>query len=444
MSEDINIFSLLGKSFICPYCGREHFIPVKKVLIKEDAFPYLSSFISSLVSVKSVLLLCDNITYEIAGRKCESALKEDFETYSYILYPQEHMRVYAEERYIEKIVENAEGKDLILTIGSGTITDMGKFTGHKLNIPVVAFPTAPSMNAYTSPVASFLSKGGIKSTVPSNPPIGVIGDLGIISNAPIEMIKSGFADSFAKAFANADWRMSSFLTGEKFCPLPLKMVTKAEKKYIYEGEKILKRNKEIISFLMEGLILGGFSMIIAGKSSPASGGEHLISHFLDMDAHKKKIEPYSYHGLQVGLGILVSSYLYDKLRDLEEKDVRKMLKLRKINYEEKTEIMEKDFPSLKGVFEKKVPYLLKLSKELPSLWNRIKEKVLPEVYPYKEVKEILKKTGCPLHFSEIGVNEDLARKAITYGRYIRDRITILDISDELGLFEDNSFLNFFY
>ena len=432
-----NILSLLGKHFTCPYCGEEHYIPTRRVIIQENALSLLPSFLSSLIEGKNVLLLCDNITYDVAGRMGEEILRERYRVFPQILYPEGFQRVYAEKRYIGDIIKKAQDKEVLITAGAGTITDLGKYAAYKLNLPVVSLPTAPSMNAYTSGVSSLLSKEGLKVTATVNPPIGVLVDTKIISEAPLELIKSGFADSLAKAFANADWRTSSFITGEKFCPLPLKIVTEAEKKFITQGEKIASRNREVIAYLMEGLILGGFSMVIAGKSSPASGGEHLISHFLDMEAHRKGVEPYSYHGIQVGLGILISSHLYDILKEFSSQEVERRLKKRRIDYEERIKILEKNFSFIRKIFEKKIPLLEKLLKKLPHLWERIKEEVFPLVYSHKEIKEYLKKGDCPLDFEEIGVDREVYKKAILYSRFIRDRLTVLDIADELGILEES-------
>jgi glycerol dehydrogenase-like iron-containing ADH family enzyme len=47
---------------------------------------------------------------------------------------------------------------------------------------------------------------------------------------------------------------------------------------------------------MVGILVDGFQwMVVAGTSSPASGGEHLISHFLDVQSSLLRTEPPSFH-----------------------------------------------------------------------------------------------------------------------------------------------------
>ena len=273
----MNIYRYLGKTFLCPRCGNKHTIGVRR--IEKGNIEEIDRFIEKLVGKgKKNLILSDNITWQVGGNRCNQIIKNSIPC---ILYPDNEKRVTAKEEYTHRILEKGKEADCILTVGTGTITDLGKYAGNILKIPVICFPTAASMNAYTSGISSLISNG-LKGVVTVKPAIGIFMDFDIISDAPVDLTKSGFADSLAKGYANADWRISSMITGENFCFLPFEIVSEAERKYIDKGARLLKKDKEIVEYLMEGLNIGGISMLIAGKSSPASGGEHLISHFLDM------------------------------------------------------------------------------------------------------------------------------------------------------------------
>ena len=67
--------------------------------------------------------------------------------------------------------------------------------------------------------------------------------------------------------------------------------------------------------LFHGLLASGAAMALAGSSAPASGGEHLISHFLDM---RQPItgRPGSCTALQVAVGIIFSTACYRALAEL--------------------------------------------------------------------------------------------------------------------------------
>lgn len=435
--EDLKAEEIVDLEFKCDWCRRIHKIDIKKIVYSPVAG--IGEFIKkNFKNDTGILILCDEITWEVAGRKIYSNLNFSKKK-SLILKPKKEKRVTAKYEYLKEIEKCLKDINLILTVGTGTITDLGKIIGDKYKICVFSFPTAPSMNGFTSPVAAYI-KNGVKITIPVSPCKYVYIDEDIISEAPIELIKSGFSDSLAKGFANADWKISSIILGEYFCILPLKILSNAEKKYIDKGELVRKRDKKIIMDIMECLNLGGISMIIAGSSSPASGGEHLISHFLDMYSHQNNLQPFSYHGLQVGTGVFISSLIYENLKRFDVYDVSKRLKERKIDYDERLKKLISLFPSskksLKEIFKKKIELMNLIKGKITEKWDGIKKEAFPIVYKPEQIKNFLEKCGCVFHLKEICNDEKLIYETIKNSRFIRERLTILDIADEIGLIDD--------
>lgn len=433
----MEIYSLLGKKFTCSECGQEHFVETKH--IEKGSTEDLPVFLKAIFGEdRKVFLLADNITWEAAGEKCESCIKEGNAVTSLVLHPQGENKVTARESYLKDIQEKARSSDVILTVGTGTVTDLGKITGNVLGKPVVCFPTAPSMNGYTSPVAAYI-KDGLKLTVPVRPACGVFIDNKILKDAPVELIKSGFADSLAKSFANADWKISSFVTGENFCPLPYKIVSRSEKTYMEKGDMLLKKDTLTINNLMEGLTLGGISMMLAGKSSPASGGEHMISHFLDMFSHQYRKEIFAYHGLQVGTGVFVSSLLYEEMKDFKADDIRNFLAVTKIDYCRHLQSLLSLFPAgadlIRKEFSEKMRQIMLLREALPEKWEEMKKEAFCMVYGPKKIESVFRKTEIPLHMSELGVGKEIIHDTIMFSRFIRGRLSILDIAGETGILE---------
>ena len=74
---------------------------------------------------------------------------------------------------------------------------------------------------------------------------------------------------------------------------------------------------EAIEVLLETLLISGFSMAIAGTSAPASGAEHLISHYWDMEQHCQERPIRGLHGTQVGIGTLISAFTLKQLSFLD-------------------------------------------------------------------------------------------------------------------------------
>ena len=58
----------LDRVFTCS-CGKEHYAPLKFVSVRKDALEDLPRFAQEL-GFKSLYLISDQITYEIAGKRC--------------------------------------------------------------------------------------------------------------------------------------------------------------------------------------------------------------------------------------------------------------------------------------------------------------------------------------------------------------------------------------
>lgn len=433
----MEINSYLGKEFLCGECGKKHKVAVR--YIEEGDTEKLGPFLEAVFGTgKRILLLADNITWESAGKQCKNSIEDRYKVIPVVLSPAGERKVTARADYLGDIEDRVRDADVILTVGAGTLTDLGKLAGSALGKPVAAFPTAPSMNGYTSPVAAYL-KDGLKLTVPVTPAVAVFVDMSVLEESPLELIKAGFADSLAKSSANADWKMSYIITGESFCSMSYKITSRSEEKYVDRGELLLKRDRRAISSLMEGLNLGGISMIIAGKSSPASGGEHMISHFLDMYSHKYRDEVFAYHGLQVGTGVFISALIYQELKNLSACAVRKMMASTRIDHHGQLKKLLSMFPESAGPlmkeFDEKIRQVAMLRKDLSEKWEELKRETFGMVYAPRETEEIFKKAEIPLHLKKIAVDEAIIYNAITLARFIRGRLTVLDIAGETGLLE---------
>ena len=151
-------------------------------------------------------------------------------------------------------------------------------------------------------------------------------------------------------------------------------------------ESIKACGRQGIDDLMRALLISGYAMVIAGSSRPASGAEHHMSHFLEMDFLRRG-ERIPLHGVKVGLGTMVSLRMYKRLKDLRE-----------------------DFEGKETVIG------------------------LAEVLPEPEwVAGVLSSLGCPTRFSELGVAADTVRDMLFNCYKIRDRFTIMTLYNKFGL-----------
>ena len=171
--------------------------------------------------------------------------------------------------------------------------------------------TAPSMDGYASATSS-MTMDGLKISLGSKCADMIIGDLDILCNAPVKLMRSGLGDMLAKYVSICEWRIAHVITGEYYCEEIAKLVRASLKKCVDQAEGLLKRDKAAVKAVFEGLVVCGAAMKFAGVSRPASGVEHYISHIWDMRAAEFDT-PAELHGIQCAIGTLIAVGLYEKL-----------------------------------------------------------------------------------------------------------------------------------
>lgn len=114
-------------------------------------------------------------------------------------------------------------------------------------------------------------------------PYGVLADTEIMKNAPQRLIQAGFGDVLGKLTALTDWKLSKELNGDYYCQTCVTLVERALSKVIEHVDGLKKREDDAILYLIEALNLTGVAMGLIGISRPASGAEHMLSHYWEMD-----------------------------------------------------------------------------------------------------------------------------------------------------------------
>jgi glycerol-1-phosphate dehydrogenase [NAD(P)+] len=411
-------------------CGHTHTIPSVKVISGEDAYSVLAEDCARIYAKESVLLLDDENTHLAAGALVSELLEKRSAKCKLVKLPGDPV---ATEKLADEIYDLGIGHSLIIAVGAGTINDLGKYVSDKRGIPYWSVPTAPSMNGYTSSIVAIKVKG-VKRTLPALPPQFIYVDPRVIQNSPLKLRQAGFCDVLAKSVSDFDWRIESLLFDGAYCSLPSAIASEPESKYIDHPEKILKGDLEAVLGLFEGLLFSGVAMSLAGSSAPASGGEHLISHFLDMRESLTGIKP-NLHGLQVGAGVVLSAVCYQKLAALEEKELKNSAK----------KIFEADAGKIPAIwgnlasevekqFLNKRDRLLQFDSALPANWQELKA-LFGKVRTPDFFVDLIRRTGLEMTLPSLGISKDEFYLAATSARTIRDRITVLDISAHAGILE---------
>jgi len=279
----------------------------------------------------------------------------------------------------------------IIGIGSGTLSDMIRYSAYITGVPFFLIPTAPSMDGYASSVAPLISGGG-KVTFSAKAPLGIYADPSILRTAPLSMIEAGLGDLLGKLTAKADWLLSAALNGEPYCPVIQEKVDNAVSSCMNSLLESSLTDEKFLDQLTNGLILSGTAITMAGSSRPASGGEHHLAHYWEMQALKGNF-PVGLHGQKVGLATKLILHVYEKVH---------------------TRLESSENKPWKQIFSK-------LNKELPTVG---------------EYEDFLRKTGVSFEPKDLGLSRELVQSGLLEGMYIRERFTVLRFAHERGWLKD--------
>jgi glycerol-1-phosphate dehydrogenase [NAD(P)+] len=227
--------------------------------------------------------------------------------------------VHADERTVAAAGRAAAGARCVITVGSGTISDIGKSAAPQ-GVPLMAVQTATSVNGYADPF-SVLLRAGVKRTTPTRWPDVLIADTDVLADAPDRLSLAGLGDMAAMFTATADWYLAARLRAGG--PPYLAEVADLVRPH---GEAVLGLGAGLagdsgrLSDLARLLTLSGIGMGVAGSTAPASGMEHAVSHLLEMratasTARSQPRQVASLHGEQVGVASVVAAATWVHVRE---------------------------------------------------------------------------------------------------------------------------------
>ncbi len=302
----MELFELLNRDIECS-CGRTHRCDIGKVDIGVGALERLPGTVEGY---KNVLLVADSNTYDVCGERVKALLGEKLG--NVCLFVTDDLLVPDEESIAAVESKMTDKTDLIFGIGSGVINDICKYVSfyNKIQSGIVA--TAPSMDGFASSGAAMIL-GGMKVTVTTHAPDVIIGDTEILKNAPIDMIRSGYADIIGKYSALNDWRLSELINGEYLCPEVYALVKEKTDLIRSLARDIAERKPEAIEELMRDLVLIGVTLTLLSTTRPGSGSEHHLSHYFEITGLLED-KPYFLHGTDVGYSTVVTARLREEIR----------------------------------------------------------------------------------------------------------------------------------
>ena len=326
-----------------------------------------------------------------------------------------------------------------LAVGSGTVNDLVKHATYLRGEEYGCVATAASMNGYTSSVAA-LSVGGVKRTLSGHATRFVIADADVLARAPAAMSRAGLADLLSKAVSSADWKLAHLITDEPFCETPIALANEAVERAVQTAPALRAGDPSAAAALFEALLASGTSMTVAGHSAPASGGEHLISHFLDMTAKEAPRGPRTpaLHGLQVGVGTRASCRLWQAMLEFDAPSTTQPTDASEVPArirETAPWLRQETASAIANIGQDKLNALgangLERRRDLTKRWHEIRDRFQEDVRQADRFIQVLDTVQVPDSAEELGAAPEELSAAIGLGRFIRDRYTILDLADDL-------------
>ncbi len=431
---------IMNSSFKCS-CGKIHEIPIKKLVIGKEIVKEVKTVLDSIDIKGDAGIIYDrkienkvvNSAVAVLNESGIKSLEYTFEKDSGLVLP--------EIENSKKAADFFRGKvNYLIAIGSGVISDITKYAGDLLGIPVILIATAPSMNGYTSILAA-MTEGGIKKTLPVKTLTAIFADINILAKSPVEMVLSGYGDILSKATSVADWKLSQIVKKTYFCPTTFHITDKTETLYMEAAEEIGEKSEKGIEILTDSIMRSGLSMTIVKNSTPSSGTEHAISHYWDLLNLMNKKEK-NFHGTQVGIATPMAIRLFDFT---SEYPVKKKVSLEKLKntYMEREELkrflLRKYKNYGKGLYDQVEKKYLEWHDKKSEIeyvidnWDSIWNSVYEYVRPVSKIEDVLLRSGAPVKYTDIGLERDEVIDSIVNGWVLRSRYTILDTMHDLGI-----------
>lgn len=426
---------LLGRGIECS-CGREHRILTRRVLVEHGALEALPELLGDLAPGPRVLLVADRRTWAAAGEAAWRALESRFAVQTCRLEDGPDGHPHASVELADELADAFDDVyDLYVGVGSGTVNDLTKELAHRRGRPYAVVATAASMNGYTSAIVALLEQG-LKTTGEATPPVAVVADPAVLAGAPRELTLAGLGDLVSKPYCGCDWLMAALVRGEYHCPLPDRLLSSAFERGLETFPRLADGDPDAVLLLFELLLVSGLSMAVTGTSSPASGGEHLLSHTWDM-LRLRDGRPLNLHGAQVGVASLVVDELY---REVLAADFRAATYRPAPALDEAERLLAAGFGSLAPAVwpQWRAKLEARSAADLERLCEheqKIKERIDATLEVGAKVRRALAASGAPVRARQLGIDDAELAFAVRHGREIRSRFTILDVAAELGVLD---------
>jgi len=370
-------------------------------------------------------VVSDPDTHAALGERVERALRSGFAVESIRL----GHRPAPDEDTAGRIETAAAGADALVAVGSGTINDLCKLAAARLDRPYVVFATAPSMNGYTAATAS-IAGDGVKRSLLARAPAGAFFDLSVLCRAPVRLIRAGVGECVCRPTAQADWLLAHLLLDRPYREAPFALLAADEPELYAHADAAAAGDADMMARLVRLLVLSGFGMALCGSSEPASQGEHMLTHYLEMmfpdGAHA------AHHGEQTGVCAVAMAELQGRL--LGEAELPPLRPSRVTEADLVAEFGPERGAAAWARFARKLldgDVAAAVGQRL-ARWSELRARLAEVARPAAELRAVLARAGGATRPEDVGWSSEQFDRAVRGARLVRDRFTFLDLAAELG------------
>ena len=394
-------------------CGKEHKSTTLFCIVESGCLRDIDTYTEKYGLTGFSVAVYDENTYAATKDRHPNARLE-------VVLPAEDL--HADEHGVELLSKRLPKEtQVLIAIGSGTIHDIVRYCAYTRNIEFVSCPTAASVDGFCSSMAA-MTWHGCKKTFTAVAPKLVVADIDIIKNAPIRLTRSGFGDMIGKYVALCDWKIGNLLTGEAYCETIADITLTAVDNVVQSAAGIAAGDAVAYEKLMYGLLMSGIAMQLLGYSRPASGAEHHISHFIEMNPPVLGKKSDALHGEKVGVGTLLAIREYKRLISLQPISFKDYIPF---SADLIQAVFGKDLSD--GVLEENRDDAAAdvTADTLLRNWDRICREIekLPDA---ERLKEFFIQLGLKSTLSDIGVS-DITDALLSYSPMVRNRLTFMRI-----------------
>ncbi len=405
-------------------CGKEHTFDLETLEVYSGAIQDTAKILNRGGFPKKILAVFDENSYRVTDGVLDILKSGGFIVESKV-YPSKRTADMEDVEEIQALIGDNEG---VLSVGTGSINDICRLASFYENRPLAIFATAPSMDGFASDSAP-ITKNDFKISYLCRQPKIIIADTAILAKAPLELKAAGFGDMIAKCIAVADWRIATLTHGDYYCEKIADLVRKAFNGIVNLAPKVREESEEAAGAIMENLVLTGVAMQLAKCTRPASGTEHIISHFWECKKLARgKIS--DFHGKKVGVATLIVADIYHKLCKIDKVKASKEV----VDFDELTSAYGEQL--MPEVVNYNTPDTIANEVDLDLLeqkWEEIKRIIVEEIPPVEELKRLYALAGAVTSGKDIEVDDELFDLGIKYHPYMRKRITLMRLLPLLNI-----------